>query len=145
MPVKVQFGLDEGRINASVTGLQEELGKAQGDLEYVNRKLWVRVDELNGGRSEADVLGTLSKDSAAVKIPKFLETGEKAVDQATIEVSNLAAGMKAVQKEMIAWKIRYTDVVLHGKKASGGLDKWIIKMAQDLEDIRGRIYDAQGQ
>lgn len=141
--MKVRFGLEED-IKGSVSLVQDRLGHAGGNLEYVARKLWVRVDELKGGRSEGDVIDTLSRDSAAVKIPKFLDEGSRDLDQAVNEAGNMAQALKKVQRDMLAWKSRYNDVVLRGKKPSGGLERWVIKMAQDLDEIRGEMYDLQG-
>lgn len=144
MGVRVKFDLTEAKSRGNIKRLQEKAGMAEADLDYVERKLWVRVDELKGGRPEAAVLGTLSKDSAGVKIPKFLDSGIRDLDAAANEASTLSKELNALTKDMTTWKVNYNRVVLHGKMPGAGLEKWIIQMAKDLDAIRTRLWMVQG-
>jgi len=144
--VKFECELVESKGQGGVDDLQVYLGSAQGNLEYANRKLWVRVDELERlGRDEAGVMGTLQRDMDAVKIPKFLNDGMKALDNAQSEANALERRVGGVVERSLRWRDEWRKVVLRGRAPAGGLKKWLIRQAKELDDIREDIYELQGQ
>jgi hypothetical protein len=70
--IKVEFG-EQAEVPTTVS-------QAMGSFDYVTRKLWVRVDELEAGTDPVAVGGFILKDQPTLKIQQFKDDGFKWLD-----------------------------------------------------------------
>lgn len=70
--IKVEFG-EQADVPTTVS-------QAMGSFDYVTRKLWVRVDELEAGTDPVAVAGFILKDQPTLKIQQFKDDGFKWLD-----------------------------------------------------------------
>lgn len=145
---KVTFGLTEAKA-AGVPDLQTSLGEAGGSLEYVNRKLWVRVDELKGGRAPKDAIASLSKEGSPannLNVPKYVREGYDAIKAARRQTRQIGTKTATVEKRLTAWVKEYESLLKGGGETMTphAAERAITVLAMKLDDIRGDIYDLQG-
>lgn len=127
--VKVAFG--EG---ADATGAVRSLAAAMGDLDYVARKLWVRVDELEGGQDVASVASHILKDSESLKIQEFKKRGMETLDDGIKALETGLAGIKKERAALIGTLLSMNDAARASAEGRNpNLKGSIIKYTREVE------------
>jgi hypothetical protein len=135
--VKVVFG----EAGADATGAVRTLAAAMGDLDYVVRKLWVRVDELDGGQDAASVASHILTDSPTLKIQQFKKLGMETLDDGVKALETGLAGIKKERAVLIGALLDINDAARASAEGRNpNLKGSIIKYTKAIEGSLGNIW-----
>jgi len=132
--VKVAFG--------EAGGISDSMAQAMASFDYVTRKLWVRVDELDAGTDPKAVGGFILKDSEALKIQQFKDDGFRELDR---WVKWMEGTVKAVAKDRDRLAASFTvldnaaEDATMGKLGPKAFRAALIKFTKDIEDTMAAI------
>lgn len=132
--VKVEFG--------EAGGISDSMAQAMASFDYVARKLWVRVDELDAGTDPKAVGGFILKDSEALKIQEFKDDGFRELDR---WIRWMTGMVNTVEKDRGRLAASFTvldnaakDATM-GKLGSKTFRAALIKFTKDIESTMGAI------